>query len=114
MLTRIALITLAAVVVASTVGCDGDGAASATPLVPRTVTEDRALQALDLSGTRVHVRTMGNPKGRVLIVLHGGPGDDFVYMLPLAGRAAGKSLTDDHLLVFWDQRSSGLSRRHDP
>jgi proline iminopeptidase len=35
-------------------------------------------------------------------------------MLPLAGRAGGKSLADDHLLVFWDQRSSGLSRRHDP
>jgi proline iminopeptidase len=34
-------------------------------------------------------------------------------MLPLAGRADGVSLADEHLLVFWDQRGTGLSRRHD-
>ena len=31
----------------------------------------------------------------------------------LNGRYDGYALTDDHFVVFWDQRGSGLSRRHD-
>jgi proline iminopeptidase len=81
-------------------------------LVPPTVDEDDSLAAVDLSTTRVHVQEVGNRAGDVIIVLHGGPGDDFRYVLPLAGRAEEKSLADDHLLVFWDQRGTGQSRRH--
>jgi len=97
-------------------GCsdaDSDSATPAPARPPLTVDEDAALEALDLSTTRVHVRELGNPTGDVIIVLHGGPGDDYRYMLPLAGRAAGVSLLDDHRLVFWDQRGTGQSRRHD-
>jgi proline iminopeptidase len=113
-MSPLAKLTLISFATLTTITCGGEDPAAPPPAVPRTVDHDPKLAAVDLAGTRVHVKTMGNPHGRVLIVLHGGPGDDFVYMLPLAGRAAGKSLTDDHLLVFWDQRSSGLSRRHDP
>ena len=99
-----------------TPGCsDAESSASDAPASrpPPTVDEDPGLEALELSATRVHVRELGNPAGDVIIVLHGGPGDDYRSLLPLAGRAAGVSLADDHLLVYWDQRGTGQSRRHD-
>lgn len=99
-----------------TPGCsDAEGSAPDAPPLspPPTVDEDPRLEAVELSTTRVHVEELGNPAGDVIIVLHGGPGDDYRYMLPLAERAAGVSLVDEHLLVYWDQRGTGQSRRHD-
>jgi hypothetical protein len=64
-LTTLALVTL--------LGCDAENSTPPAPLVPRTVDQDASLEALALSQTRVHVKTAGNPAGRVLIVLHGGP-----------------------------------------
>ena len=81
-------------------------------LVPATVDEDPELPALQLSQTAVHLETFGDPDDPVVIVLHGGPGNDYRYMLRLVETHAGRSLADDHLWVFWDQRGAGLSRRH--
>lgn len=81
-------------------------------LVPATVDEDPALPAIELAGTRLHLQTRGNPSGPVIIFLHGGPGGDHRSQLVLAETYDGYSLGDDHLLVFWDQRGAGLSRRH--
>ncbi len=81
-------------------------------LVPRTVTEDPNLPAIEMNGSRFHVETFGNPANPVIVFLHGGPGGDYRGMLRLAGRYNGYSLTDEYFLVFWDQRGSGLSRRH--
>jgi proline iminopeptidase len=81
-------------------------------LVPRTVAEDATLPAIDMNGSRFHVETFGNPANPVIVILHGGPGADYRGMLRLAGRYDGYSLTDDYFLVFWDQRGTGLSRRH--
>ena len=39
-------------------------------------------------------------------------GDAAKSLLTLAEPYAGYSLADDHRLVFWDRRGSGLSRRH--
>jgi proline iminopeptidase len=61
----------------------------------------------------LHLETIGDPTDPVIIFLHGGPGGDYRSMLSLAQSFDGFSLADDHLLVFWDQRGSGLSRRHD-
>jgi proline iminopeptidase len=47
----------------------------------------------------------------VIIVLHGGPGQDYRSMLRLASRYDAYSLADDNFMVFWDQRGAGLSRR---
>ena len=80
-------------------------------LVPRTVAEDASLPAIEMNGTRFHVETMGNPANPAIVFLHGGPGGDYRDMLRMAQRFGGYSLADDHYLVFWDQRGSGLSAR---
>lgn len=82
--------------------CAGDFA----ELVPPTVDDDPALAAEDVNGTRLHVQTFGTPGDPVVIVLHGGPGHDHRSMLPLT------ALADDYFVVVWDQRGTGLSRRH--
>ena len=81
-------------------------------LVPRTVAEDATLPAIDMNGSRFHLETFGNPANPVIIFLHGGPGVDYRGMLRLAGRYNGYSLSDEYFLVFWDQRGTGLSKRH--
>lgn len=80
-------------------------------LVPRTVAEDASLPAIEINGTRLHAETFGAPSNPVIVFLHGGPGGDYRDMLKLAQRHGGYSLADDHFLVFWDQRGSGLSER---
>jgi proline iminopeptidase len=81
-------------------------------LVPPTVTEDASLPAIDMNGSRFHLETFGNLANPVIVFLHGGPGGDYRSMLSLAERYNGYSLADDYLLVYWDQRGAGLSKRH--
>jgi proline iminopeptidase len=74
-----------------------------------TVAEDPELPAIDLNGTRLHAEAFGDPGAPVIMTLHGGPGGDYRSMLPL------QALVDDGFrVVFWDQRGTGLSQRHDP
>ena len=82
-------------------------------LVPKTVDEDPTIPSLALSGTLFHYETYGDPSKPVVVFLHNGPGGDFRSELRLKERHDGYALTDDYFLVFWDQRGSGLSRRHD-
>lgn len=82
-------------------------------LVPRTVAEDASLPAIEMNGSRFHLETFGNPANPVIVFLHGGPGGDYRSLLRLAGRYNGYSLADEYYLVFWDQRGTGLSKRHD-
>ena len=82
-------------------------------LVPRTVAEDASIPAIEMNGSRFHLETFGDPANPVIVFLHGGPGSDYRGMLRLAERKNGYSLVDDYFLVFWDQRGSGLSQRHD-
>ena len=82
-------------------------------LVPETVAENPSLPAIDMNGSRFHLETFGNPTNPVIVFLHGGPGGDYRGMLRLAERRNGYSLVDEYFLVFWDQRGSGLSMRHD-
>lgn len=84
-----------------------------TALVPATVDEDASLPALDINGTRLHLEVSGPEDGPLVVLLHGGPGDDFRYIEPLTGVVDGWSLADAHQVVLFDQRGSGLSRRHD-
>jgi len=77
-------------------------------LVPKTVDEDPSLPQLALRDTTFHLQTFGKKGDPVVIMLHGGPGVDYRYMLPLAALA-----DDGFFVVFWDQRGTGLSRRHD-
>lgn len=73
--------------------------------VPDTVERDRSLPRVELNGYPFHAETFGNSDRPVVIVLHGGPGADYRYLYPL------KALADEHLVVFYDQRGTGLSPR---
>src|SRR6186713_3017067 len=84
--------------------CDSDTGG----LVPETVAEDPSLPAIDLNGTRLHTEAFGPPDGPVIMVLHSGPGGDYRGLLPLSELAE-----DGYRVVFWDQRGTGLSQRHD-
>lgn len=78
-------------------------------LVPKTVMEDPALPRIEVNGTVLHAVTFGEPGDPLVIVLHGGPGGaDFRSLLPLSALA-----DDGYFVVFWDQRGTGLSQRHD-
>ena len=79
-------------------------------LVPRTVAEDRSLPRIDLPDTAFHGELLGDPTGPLLVLLHGGPGADHRYMLPVAEQLA----DDGYGVVVWDHRGAGLSTRHDP
>lgn len=92
-------------------GCKVTDPDTAGNLVPPTVDEDASLPAIELNGSRFHAETLGDPTKPVIVFLHGGPGQDYRSLLPLASRFGGYSLADDNFLVFWDQRGAGLSRR---
>ena len=105
-------VTLLGLVAASVSACSVQSASEPGLLVRPTVDDDPALPALDLNGTRLHVESRGLASGPVVVFLHGGPGGDYRYMLGLADPEAAGALGADHRLVFWDQRGTGLSRRH--
>lgn len=76
-------------------------------LVPKTVDEDLALQSIYVNGTMLHAETFGNKDSAIVIFLHGGPGADYRNGLNA------KELADKgYLMVFYDQRGTGLSQRH--
>ncbi|MGE0440090.1 MAG: alpha/beta fold hydrolase [Gemmatimonadales bacterium] len=89
-------------------GCRGDLLSVGDPgnLVPRTVAEDPSLPAIDVNGTRLHAETAGTPGRPMVVVVHGGPGADYRYLLRC------RELADSgFFVVFYDQRGTGLSRR---
>ena len=94
-------------------GCETLEPGAPGNLVPPTVAEDANLPAIEMNGSRFHLETFGDPANPVIVFLHGGPGGDYRGMLRLAERRNGYSLADEYFLVFWDQRGSGLSMRHD-
>jgi proline iminopeptidase len=77
-------------------------------LVPKTVDQDASLPAISVNGTKLHCETFGNPADPILIFLHGGPGGDYRNALSVKQLA-----NNGYHVVFYDQRGSGLSRRHD-
>jgi len=77
-------------------------------LVPKTVVEDPNLPSISVNGTILHAENYGNPDSSLVIFLHGGPGADYQNGLNV------KQLADDgYHVVFYDQRGTGLSQRHD-
>lgn len=83
-------------------------ATAGTYQVPQTVKEDASLPHVALEGVTLHAETFGEETNPVLIVVHGGPGADYRYLLNL------QQLSDDYYVVFYDQRGTGLSPRVDP
>jgi proline iminopeptidase len=73
--------------------------------VPETVLSDASLPRIEIDGLVLHAETFGEPGQPVVVVLHGGPGGDYGYLLNL------HQLEDDYFVVFYDQLSAGLSPR---
>jgi proline iminopeptidase len=73
--------------------------------VPATVTHDPSLQFVELDGYKFHVRTFGDASAPPVIVVHGGPGGDLKYLLPI------RDIAKDFFVIFFDQRGTGLSPR---
>ncbi|HLF34511.1 MAG TPA: alpha/beta hydrolase [Cyclobacteriaceae bacterium] len=75
-------------------------------LVPMTVDEDSSIPSISVNNTMLHAESFGNPDDPMIVVLHGGPGSDYRYLLNC------KEFSDyGYHVVFYDQRGSGLSKR---
>jgi len=73
--------------------------------VAKTVEQDPTIPHIKIENTVFHAETFGNDTNKVVVVLHGGPGNDYRYLLSL------KALADEYFVVFYDQRGTGLSPR---
>jgi len=73
--------------------------------VPATVDGDPSLPQVEIDGVTFHAETFGDPANPVVVVIHGGPGGDYGYLLNL------HELADTYFVVFYDQRGAGLSPR---
>ncbi len=78
-------------------------AASGDYTLPKTVADDPKLPHITLDGVTFHAQAFGHPSAPVIIVVHGGPGNDYRYLLDA------KALADQFRVVFYDQRGTGLS-----
>ncbi len=94
-------------VIITLTSCDTVDPSDPGSLVPKTVDEDASLPSIFVNDTHLHAETFGSPNDPMIVVLHGGPGGDYRYMLNCSRFAA-----DGFYVVFYDQRGSGLSRRH--
>ena len=103
---RRSLLLLSATVLTVGAGClDPDEPGN---LVPKTVTEDPTLPQIEINGAHLHAEAYGDATAPTVVVLHGGPGEDYRSMLGLQALAG-----DGYRVVFWDQRGTGLSERFD-
>ena len=76
--------------------------------VAETVEQDASIPSVTLDGVTFHAETFGDAARPAVIVVHGGPGLDYRYLLNL------QELSDEYYVVFYDQRGGGLSPRVDP
>jgi len=83
-------------------------ATAGTYEVAQTAAQDASIPSVTLDGVTFHAETFGDPASPAVIVVHGGPGGDYRYLLSL------QELSDEYNVVFYDQRGSGLSPRVDP
>ncbi|MCK5278378.1 MAG: alpha/beta fold hydrolase, partial [Cyclobacteriaceae bacterium] len=74
-------------------------------IVAETVAQDSTISHITIDDVVFHAETHGNDTARTIIVIHGGPGQDYRYLLSL------KALSDEYRVVFYDQRGTGLSPR---
>ena len=103
--TALPLVLGLAVALGSTACMDPDVPGN---LVPATVEDDPSLPRIEVNGTTLHAEAFGDPSAPMIMMLHGGPGGDYRSLLPYRALAG-----DGYYVVFWDQRGSGLSKRHD-
>jgi proline iminopeptidase len=76
-------------------------------LVPKTADQDPTIPSIAVNGTLLHSETFGDPDSAMVVILHGGPGSDYRHLLNCRELAS-----QGYYVVFYDQRGSGLSKRH--
>ena len=75
-------------------------------LVPKTADQDASIPSINVNNTQLHSESFGNAANPMIVVLHGGPGSDYRYLLNCQALA-----NHGYYVVFYDQRGSGLSKR---
>ncbi|MCG8330760.1 MAG: alpha/beta hydrolase [Chitinophagales bacterium] len=90
------------------ISCESYDLAEPDRLVPATVDEDPSLPSIMVNNTMLHAATFGDPNDPLVVVIHGGPGDDYRSILNCKDFA-----NDGFFVVFYDQRGCGLSQRHE-
>ncbi len=64
--------------------------------VAKTVEQDPSIPHVTIDGVTFHAEAFGSPENPVVIVVHGGPGNDYRSMLSL------QALADEYYVVFYD------------
>lgn len=77
-------------------------------LVPYTADEDSSIPSITVNGIKIHAESFGPKTGNLIIMIHGGPGGDYRYLLH-----AKDLINQGYQVVFYDQRGAGLSQRID-
>lgn len=80
-------------------------ATSGDQTVPDTVDTDPSLPHVTIDDVTFHAETFGDAANPAVVVVHGGPGGDYGYLLNL------HQLEDAYHVIFYDQRGAGLSPR---
>ena len=62
--------------------------------VAKIVEHDPSIPHIELNEVVFHAETFGSDTNKVVIVLNGGPGNDYQYLLNI------KALADDYFVVF--------------
>lgn len=75
-------------------------------LVAKTVDQDISLPSISVNNAKFHAEAFGPIDSPMIVVLHGGPGADYRYLLRCKAFA-----TQGYRVVFYDQRGAGLSQR---
>lgn len=75
-------------------------------LVPKTVDQDPSLPSINVNGAMLHSEAFGHPDSTMVVCIHGGPGNDYRYLLNCKDL-----INHGYRVVFYDQRGSGLSQR---
>lgn len=74
---------------------------------PKMLGQDSSIPFVEFEHYRFHYRIFGEQHRESILVLHGGPGGDLHYLLPL------QTLATKYRLIFFDQRGTGFSPRVD-